>query len=380
MNIGFHAWADIFNKNRMFKNFPTHEWGADFSNYPLFLLSQKLKSLGHSVSTLDTGKLSDYEKIVFFEFPAWRTSKKPNTYFKRLLNKNFKEMYLVCIETPAVRPNNWVISYHKYFKKIFTWRDELIDNKKYFRIYSTSHRKNENVSFDPSLKRKLFVMLGRNKISVHPKELYSQRVEVIRWFEQLHPNDFDLFGQGWDEIRFRGALSRLNSIDYYIKRVADLFPQRFFVNKLIKKGAKFCRLTAYIKNGRTPLFPSFHGPVVSARETLKKYKFSICFENSSFPGWVTERIFDSFLAGCVPIYLGDPNILSRVPREAFIDMRHFKSYDQLYAYIKNMNSNEYLGYINAIKDFIAGEKSYPFTAEYFAHTIAFEILNGEGLQ
>lgn len=43
-------------------------------------------------------------------------------------------------------------------------------------------------------------------------------------------------------------------------------------------------------------------------EWLQKYKFNICFENSSYPGYLSEKIFDAFAAGCVPIYWGDTSL------------------------------------------------------------------------
>jgi hypothetical protein len=38
------------------------------------------------------------------------------------------------------------------------------------------------------------------------------------------------------------------------------------------------------------------------------YKFSIAFENSSTPGYSTEKIIDAYCALTVPIYWGDPEI------------------------------------------------------------------------
>jgi len=38
------------------------------------------------------------------------------------------------------------------------------------------------------------------------------------------------------------------------------------------------------------------------RAVLNGHRFAICFENCVFPGYVTEKIFDCFLAGCVPVY------------------------------------------------------------------------------
>lgn len=41
---------------------------------------------------------------------------------------------------------------------------------------------------------------------------------------------------------------------------------------------------------------------------LEGYKFNICFENSSYPGYLTEKLFDAYNAGCIPIYWGDTSL------------------------------------------------------------------------
>lgn len=48
------------------------------------------------------------------------------------------------------------------------------------------------------------------------------------------------------------------------------------------------------------------GPVEDKLAFQKGYKFSIAYENSSTPGYCTEKIVDAFAAGTVPIYWGDP--------------------------------------------------------------------------
>ncbi|MFJ1322472.1 glycosyltransferase family 10 domain-containing protein [Capnocytophaga canis] len=40
---------------------------------------------------------------------------------------------------------------------------------------------------------------------------------------------------------------------------------------------------------------------------LRKFKFNICPENSSTEGYVTEKIFESIMGGCIPIYWGGGN-------------------------------------------------------------------------
>src|SRR5262249_2370957 len=41
---------------------------------------------------------------------------------------------------------------------------------------------------------------------------------------------------------------------------------------------------------------------------LRNYKFVIAFENSSHPGYNTEKLTHAIEADCVPIYWGDPEI------------------------------------------------------------------------
>jgi len=43
-------------------------------------------------------------------------------------------------------------------------------------------------------------------------------------------------------------------------------------------------------------------------EGLKDYKYSISIENALTPNYITEKVFDCFLTGTIPIYYGAPNI------------------------------------------------------------------------
>ncbi|KAK7400794.1 hypothetical protein VNO78_12101 [Psophocarpus tetragonolobus] len=48
-------------------------------------------------------------------------------------------------------------------------------------------------------------------------------------------------------------------------------------------------------------------------EALKHYKFSLAFENSNEEDYVTEKFFQSLVAGSVPVVVGAPNILDFAP-------------------------------------------------------------------
>jgi hypothetical protein len=104
--------------------------------------------------------------------------------------------------------------------------------------------------------------------------------------------------------------------------------------------------------------------------TMSHYRFSLCFENCIFPGYVTEKIFDSFFAGAVPVYYGAPDIGDFVPEGCFIDFRHFKSLDKLWSFLTNVTESEWHTYRQAIRSFLISEKFVPFRQE----TVAANLL------
>lgn len=271
---------------------------------------------------------------------------KINILIDRGVSCNFQSLqsnkYLIIEESPHVRPQDWDKNKHKEYQKIFCWDDELVDNKKYFKLnYAFDIPKTIPKQFDG---KKLCCTIAGNKSANHPDELYTKRVEFIRWFEKHYLNEFDLYGTGWDQYRFGHSL---------VGRVLNKF--------------KFLR--------KKDLFPSYQGMVDSKFETMKNYKFSICYENiKEQKGYITEKIFDSFFAGCVPIYWGAKNVTEHIPKECFIDKREFDSFEEIYQFLKNMDEKTYMSYLEAIEEFLNSSKADPFRAETFADTIVGEIM------
>lgn len=60
------------------------------------------------------------------------------------------------------------------------------------------------------------------------------------------------------------------------------------------------------------------GPVADKLAFQRQYRFSIAYENSRDPGYVTEKIVDAFAAGTVPIYWGDPLIKQEFNPDSFV--------------------------------------------------------------
>ena len=54
---------------------------------------------------------------------------------------------------------------------------------------------------------------------------------------------------------------------------------------------------------------------------FNQYKFIAAFENSHTNGYITEKIFNVFFAGCIPIYDGAPNIGKFINPQSFISLQ-----------------------------------------------------------
>ena len=87
--------------------------------------------------------------------------------------------------------------------------------------------------------------------------------------------------------------------------------------------------------------------VDNKREFIRKYKFVIAFENSNYPGYVTEKIYEPFLESCVPIYWGTDLIHKDFNPKRFINYHDFGDMDKLIEHILYVDANDdvYLDYL-----------------------------------
>ncbi|MCB0879229.1 MAG: hypothetical protein KDC46_09655 [Thermoleophilia bacterium] len=241
-------------------------------------------------------------------------------------------------ECEVVLPRNWVRSRHEEFDRIFTWNDTWVDQSRYFKL----NFPNPIPTARPSQTRvrdRFAALIAGNKRSAHEKELYSERVSTVRWYELNHPELLDLYGLGWDVHPGAGPLSR--------------------------------RLEGPIRRAiRRPAFPSWRGTVVSKLETLESYRFCICYENArDIPGYITEKIFDCFFAGTIPVYWGAPNISTHVDPASFIDRRKFSTHEALHEFLTTLDDSEVAAYRAAGADFVKSHDMDQFSSDGFVDTL-----------
>lgn len=229
--------------------------------------------------------------------------------------------YLLLLEPEPLRPDNWEPAYHQQFHRIFTWNDDLADGERYLKIQVAADLR---PPYDFSAlkarfeRRKLASMVARAKQSPHEQAFYPERERAVHWFEHNAPDDFDLYGLGWDAAAF----------------------------------------------------PAYRGPVQDKQATLAHYRFVLCMENiCNVPGYITEMLTDALRAGTVPVYAGAPNVHRWLPADCFIDMRTLGSYTEMHRRLKQMSAEEHGAYLDRIQRFLNSPGAYPFSSECFVDTL-----------
>lgn len=325
-----------------------------YLNNKIFDLSNKIvnvDNLAYQYYVLRNTLLNkDYQLDTYDLVPFWQKCIKFyfNIQHSELVIQDNICSFLFMFEPEIIQPTLYDKDYHQKFAKIFTFCDDLVDNKKYFKI-NYAYLIPTEISKDITRKQKLCTLIAGNKMVNHPLELYSKRIEAIRWFEKHHQDEFDLYGRGWC-IPSNSLLRRVyNRLPVLRKMILKLFPQSY---------------------------PSYRGELAEKIPVLEKYKFAICYENArDIPGYITEKIFHCFFAGCVPIYWGANNITDYVPEDCFIDKRNFGSYEDIYAYINTMSDVEYFNYLTNIEGYLNSDQIQQFSAQHFANTVIKEVLN-----
>ncbi len=255
----------------------------------------------------------------------------------KLIASGLKPLILTCQESPFIATRFYmnlrrISSAFKYSFVFSGMRGKLSKNTIYHQMFFPENFELQNFQALPFSRKKLLTMISGNKrvgswkkslllkilYGLSVKEIYGQRQKAVNFFAAK--GNFDLYGRGWD------------------------------------KGGQNEEETQNIKK-------VFKGQVEDKLATLKGYKFAFCFENSIFPGYITEKIFDCFFAGVVPVYLGAPDVYDFVPKGAFIDFSDYEDFADLEKYIAGMSEEIYNSYIANIREFLNSPAYYRFTKE-----------------
>ncbi len=319
-------------------------------------LAEVIQKVGYKVMTADI-----YLSLPDIPESAFMVTELMTPYTNELLRKGVTPAVCTCFESPIIAYDFYhaLSHYAGRYEHVFLFGGaglRLKDTRTQFHSLFWPNSLRQVKSSKPWPQRALITLINSNKRAFqfkeeffnfkHPRsslrhiyhylisifthyfdpwmrsELYLERLRAIEHFS--HISQFDLYGQGWN-APMQG------------------FYKRF--NKSIRSA--------------------YRGTIPAGTEqklkVLEKYKFVLCFENTAFPGYITEKLFDSFFAGCIPIYYGAPDITKLVPLNTFIDFRNFPNYRDLEEYLLLMSNNEVEGFRKAAVDFLASSDFEKFT-------------------
>ena len=307
---------------------PTLPYGVD--RYFFYSLKKKFVKNGHSIGTIDQISIEGADLVIFIDIQDIF-----KYYFNAINQSPRPHMILLIREPPSFEPSHShkiITKISTQFDCVLTWMDDFgaVSNIKPVTLPISPRQ----LSFSSSSKvtsydeRDLLVNISSNKMSSHPEELYSERERVIKFYNEYHPEKFGLYGVGWND---------------------NYTPGKIAYGRWTEESYSF-----------------YYGSTSRKSRIYDKYKFALAFENiAGLNGYVSEKVFDVFTSGRIPIYWGASNIDEYLPKKSYIDYRKFAHPHLLHRYISEMTRTEYEDRLEIIKKFLSNE-SEKFRADNVA--------------
>ena len=224
-----------------------------------------------------------------------------------LLNRNDIEKIVYTYESPNIRHNSqWDLSYLlNNFNTILTYWKPMLD---------ISHHINNRIKYLPFIGR--FDMTNPNDINCIIENKNNDKkicmmLENRDIFAKYLINGIELITQDYLRIQYASQLG---------KRIycygSSWEPIKHIIN--------YCpRLPRHLCKDRVI-------------DLMSDYTFCLIIENCNADGYISEKIYDAFTVGCIPLYYGNKNKLLEIPEDCYIDLKNIKPCD-LPSFIDNMD-------------------------------------------
>ena len=352
----FQDWCE----NKLFTQ------GTSFSSVyqeAFYLWKQEAAKAGFQLDTWDQAPLDSADIFWFLDLPPSRTK------FEHICAQLNPEAPIVLqiLESPVLGIHAFNHANTKCFDAVLTYEylETIKQNQRYFH-YHLPNQIRQPQSNLPYSERKGLLLINSN------------RVEGFLGMRQVGLAGIPAFGKflsGWhcSLSMFIEALSgELYSHRRKISHIADLIASDFLdIYGRGWNGEQISWCSLYL-NRPYKCWQGIHN--ISKWELCEQYRFVLSFENfHGSRGYISEKIFDAFFAGTVPVYLGDENVTEYIPREAFIDARNFDDYNELLKYLIALPKKEWSDMREAGQTFVNSPKFQNFESHAFAKT-ATDIL------
>jgi hypothetical protein len=341
MKIAFVV-PPFFARGRIFAEYD-QDANRDDCLRPFIELRRALAQEGIALATVDELPVRKADAVLCLNMPkdgdvVWKDAAKHGI-----------PVHVIALESEYIHIENASPMLIARCTSVFTSRDDVVDGAKFLPVrFAQKLRPPLRHSWSD---RKFACMVSGNKASSHPNELYSRRLDAIRWYDANHPELFDLFGIGW-EAPTPSSLPM---------RVARRLP---IVRKLL-----------------APKLKVYRGAIGKKIDTLAGYRFCFCYENFSSPdGWITEKIFDAMFAGCVPVYWGPGNTAHHIPAACYIDASQMSGPQVLHEWLESLDDQRCSAIVEAIDSYLGSEQADEFSIATFVTTVAQRLRDAPGNQ
>ena len=293
-------------------------------------ISIELTRLGCTPQVITTFESPLYAGSFFDNLPAYANSFKHQVFFRGSFNK------LSCAgrQVPVSFPS---FSYGDTTADLVPWQSRELMVAIFSNKYVILPNWNQGFGdFCWRFPRFLYHYLRGNRVAsnlpLHQIQLQDRRLELVIHF--LRREKLKLFGGGWERF--------------------DRIPpsKRKELLNLLSPGDR---------------------KIEDKIDHLKNFKFCLCLENCSYPGYVTEKIIDCLVAGVIPLYQGAPDVTDFIPKDCFIDISEEMDLTKLENRLDQISEVEGMKMIQAGQDFLRSSQAYPFSYQGFAGKIA-ELL------
>lgn len=278
---------------------------------------------------------------------------------QRLVEHGARPAVLVSFEPPVIAWSLYVslLRLSAVFPHVFLFegaRDRVAHTTRFHPLYFPQPCPPPRPTGRPWSRRRFMVMINSNKALPRPfdlarwfdrprevslkrelaalryrpigRERYRARLRVIQAFAAR--DDFDLYGEGWEQ-----------------RHPAVEEPVYATVQRV------------------------YRGTVDDKLALLARYRFALVIENTRFPGYVSEKLFDCLYARCIPVYAGAPDVAQYVPPAAFVDAGQFRTYGALEQFLRSMSEDDAHHYVEAASTFLASPAFERFCVERFARDL-----------
>lgn len=264
-------------------------------------------------------------KIDFINF--WDTFNKNNNYFYNLLSTKFN--VIIDEEYPDLTFSSCFGNkiFKNNTKKVFYTGECVIPNWDYYDLCFTFEYTNNSKNY----RLPLWVL-------------------YLNWFNQPYSlnNDpaflIDINSIINKKINIKDVLKTNYKFCNFIYskpagRRMNFFPKFYNKFNMVESPGKLFNNTNFVLPGRNDSIEKIN--------YLSKFKFTISFENTSSPGYTTEKILHPMSVNSIPIYWGNPHINTDFNENSFINANNYSD-EELINLINNINNNIDL-YINILQ-------------------------------